>query len=148
MVRLLRRIVLASLFIGGAVFVVRRRRGLPAAGASRDSSPHTSSTAWPPITDDDGVATFAASRMATDRRADARPFVEVANEGDAGPSAQPARWVAPIDGQCPDAYPIKANDNSMIFHVPGGRFYDRTVPERCYADADSATADGYRAAKA
>lgn len=145
MVRLLRRIVLASILVGGAVFVVRRRRGLPSAGSSHDPSPHTSSSAWPPITDDDGVvSTSAAARLAADRRADVRPFVEVANEGDAGQ----ARWVAPVDGQCPQGYPIKANDNSMIFHVPGGRFYDRTVPERCYADADAATADGYRAAKA
>lgn len=58
------------------------------------------------------------------------------------------RWVAPVDGSCPDGYPIKANDNSGIYHVPGGRFYDRTVPERCYADAADAEADGYRAAKA
>ncbi len=54
----------------------------------------------------------------------------------------------PVDGQCPDGYPIKANDNSGIFHVPGGRFYERTVPERCYADAHDAEADGYRRAKA
>ena len=54
----------------------------------------------------------------------------------------------PVDGGCPDDYPIKANDNSGIFHVPGGRFYDRTVPERCYADAADAEADGYRRAKA
>ena len=40
--------------------------------------------------------------------------------------------------------PIKANDNSGIFHVPGGRFYDRTVPERCYAERRDAEADGYR----
>lgn len=58
------------------------------------------------------------------------------------------KWVAPVDGGCPDGYPIKANDNSGIFHVPGGRFYDRTVPERCYATADDALADGYRQAKA
>ena len=44
--------------------------------------------------------------------------------------------------------PVKANDNSGIFHVPGGRFYDRTVAERCYANADDAVADGYRPAKA
>ena len=54
----------------------------------------------------------------------------------------------PVDGACPDGYPIKANDNSGIFHVPGGRFYERTVPERCYADAADAEADGYRRAKA
>jgi hypothetical protein len=58
------------------------------------------------------------------------------------------RWVPPVDGACPDGYPIKANDNSGIYHVPGGRSYDRTVPERCYADAADAEADGYRAAKA
>jgi hypothetical protein len=43
---------------------------------------------------------------------------------------------------------VKANDNSGIYHVPGGRFYDRTVAERCYANADDALADGYRPAKA
>lgn len=59
-----------------------------------------------------------------------------------------ATWVEPVDGACPEGYPIKANDNSGIFHVPGGRFYDRTVPERCYADAADAEADGYRRAKA
>jgi len=57
------------------------------------------------------------------------------------------RWVASDDGECPEGYPIKANDNSGIFHSPGGRFYDRTAPERCYARADDAEADGYRAAK-
>src|SRR5688572_9637956 len=42
-------------------------------------------------------------------------------------------WVDPVDGACPDGYPIKGNANSGIFHVPGGRFYERTIPERCYA---------------
>ena len=56
-------------------------------------------------------------------------------------------WVAPVDGACPSGYPIKGNSNSLIYHVPGGRFYERTVPERCYASAADAEADGYRAAK-
>ncbi len=63
-------------------------------------------------------------------------------------AATSTTWVAPVDGACPEGYPIKANDNSGIFHVPGGRFYERTVPERCYADAHDAEADGYRRAKA
>lgn len=58
------------------------------------------------------------------------------------------RWVEPVDGACPDGYPIKANSSSKIFHVPGGRSYARTIPERCYASAADAEADGYRAAKA
>ena len=57
-------------------------------------------------------------------------------------------WVVPVDGTCPDGFPIKANDNSRIFHAPGGRFYERTKAERCYATADAAERDGYRQAKA
>jgi hypothetical protein len=69
-------------------------------------------------------------------------------QGFAAVSQGPTAWVPPIDGACPDGYPIKANANSGIFHLPGGRFYERTVPERCYANADAALADGYRQAKA
>ena len=56
-------------------------------------------------------------------------------------------WVEPVDGACPVSHPIKGNDGSKIFHVPGGSSYDRTVPERCYANAEDAEADGYRQAK-
>lgn len=58
------------------------------------------------------------------------------------------RWVAPVDGVPPAGYPLKANESSHIFHAPGGRFYDRTRADRCYADPADAIADGYRAAKA
>lgn len=56
-------------------------------------------------------------------------------------------WAEPVDGGCPDGYPIKLKLSSGIFHQPGGLSYDRTVPDRCYPDAASAEADGYRAAK-
>lgn len=81
-----------------------------------------------------------------------QPLATVNDHQSAKPAnpAEPtdASWVAAVDGSCPDGYPIKANDNSGIFHVPGGRFYERTVPERCYANAADAEADGYRRAKA
>ena len=60
-------------------------------------------------------------------------------------NAQP--WREPVDGACPDGYPIKVA-KSGIYHVPGGRSYDRTTAERCYMNADDAEADGYRRAKA
>ncbi len=96
---------------------------------------------WPPMpTIDDAPSTTT------------RPVVSMPGDprGPAHESgATAATWVEPLDdGSCPDGYPIKANDNSGIFHVPGGRFYERTVPERCYADRADAEADGYRAAKA
>ena len=57
-------------------------------------------------------------------------------------------WVEPVDGACPLTHPVKGNANSGIFHLPGGRFYDTTVPERCYRDAEAAEADGMRASSA
>ena len=63
------------------------------------------------------------------------------------PTQKPT-WLPPDDGACPDGYPVKVNTRSGIAHEPGGRFYDRTVPDRCYATAADAEADGYRRAKA
>jgi hypothetical protein len=58
-------------------------------------------------------------------------------------------WVAPLEnGTCPPTHPVKVNESSGIYHVPGGRFYDRTVAGRCYANADDAATDGFRPAKA
>jgi len=64
-------------------------------------------------------------------------------------TADTGGWVAPdADGACPITHPIKANGNSKIFHVPTGRFYERTNPERCYPTPEAAVTDGYRQAKA
>jgi hypothetical protein len=58
-------------------------------------------------------------------------------------------WVQPLGrGECPVSHPIKVNESSGIFHVPGGRFYARTEAVRCYSTPEAATADGFRAAKA
>jgi outer membrane biosynthesis protein TonB len=54
----------------------------------------------------------------------------------------------PVDGMCPASHPIKGNRGSMgalIYHVPGGRNYDRTKPEACFATIEDAEAAGYRA---
>jgi hypothetical protein len=56
-------------------------------------------------------------------------------------------WVASENGSCPLTHPVKVNGNSGIYHLPGGQFYARTRAERCYVDAASAEADGYRAAR-
>ena len=57
-------------------------------------------------------------------------------------------WVEPEDtGTCPMTHPVKVKAGSGIFHLPGGRFYERTRPDRCYANAGAAEADGFRASK-
>ncbi|MDQ3544757.1 MAG: hypothetical protein M3431_12970 [Actinomycetota bacterium] len=105
----------------------------------------------PPLPDSDGAAD-------TDGNDDAPPDAPVSGaslaavadtaDGATAPDSDRA-WAEPLDdGGCPPSHPIKANNNSGIYHVPGGRFYERTVAERCYSTAEAAEADGYRPAKA
>jgi hypothetical protein len=67
---------------------------------------------------------------------------------DAAVDANSPAWLpANEDGSTPAGHPIKVKESSGIFHVPGGRFYDRTKPDRCYPTAAAAEADGYRRSK-
>lgn len=49
---------------------------------------------------------------------------------------------------CPDGYPIKGNvttyDGELIYHIPGGDFYNVTNPEECFATEADAIWAGYR----
>lgn len=139
---------------GGAVYGYWR---------DRQAADELDAPAWPPITPDgddsasvasssaDSTATIAPTTTADS--ADAAGTASFVNSLVDAPEARSADgaaggWVEPLDdGSCPISHPIKANDNSGIFHVPDGRFYERTKAERCYANADAATADGYRQAK-
>jgi hypothetical protein len=77
------------------------------------------------------------------------PVLTIVSDAGSETPAAGESWVAPLDGgECPPGYPIKAKDKSGIYHVPGGRSYDRTAAERCYTTAEAAEADGYRPAKA
>jgi hypothetical protein len=67
--------------------------------------------------------------------------------GKMGDATAPAWLPANEDGSTPAGHPIKVKESSGIFHVPGGRFYDRTKPDRCYPTAAAAEADGYRRSK-
>jgi hypothetical protein len=152
MATMLKRLFWLAL-LGGAGFAVwgmlqRKNAGPPPAGPE-----------WPPLDPNDTAdktdGAAAASRFAdvgADTAAtDAPPESAPGDDAEAAAAPSDERsgdgWIPPIDGACPVSHPIKANDNSGIFHLPGGRFYDRTGAERCYARAEDAEADGYRAAK-
>ena len=66
---------------------------------------------------------------------------------DVPPTRLRSPWVEPDAGTCPTGYEIKAKLSSGIFHVPGMVNYARTTPDRCYASAEAAEADGLRPAK-
>lgn len=98
---------------------------------------------WPPLPEPPGPAApgpAAATGVAT-----SEPETETEPEPVLAPDPS---WVpANDDGTTPPSHPIKAKDASGIFHQPGGRFYDRTKPDRCYPTAAAAEADGYRRSK-
>lgn len=79
-------------------------------------------------------------------------FLAFASSGTAKdiPSKDSApRGVKPLDEwNCPETHPIKGNINpqkhTMIYHMPGGQYYYKTMPERCYATEEDAKADGFR----
>ena len=119
--RIRRKILLLSI-AGAATRYAYGRRRRPEPSAPSGNRPD-----WAPLT------------PATRPVADAMPEPETA--------AADAAWVAPVDGACPLSHPVKGNANSGIHHVPGGRFYEATVPERCYRDPAAAEADGMRASK-
>jgi hypothetical protein len=54
---------------------------------------------------------------------------------------------------CPATHPIKGNFTSSdphavcIYHVPGGSYYGKTKPERCYATDSDARRDRCRKSK-
>src|SRR2546426_3185117 len=76
----------------------------------------------------------------TPRQAQAQP----------GQPQQARPGVAPKDAwTCPTTQPIKGNFTTYsgercIYHVPGGQFYGKTKPERCYATGEEARQDGCR----
>ena len=65
-----------------------------------------------------------------------------------GSGSETTPWV---DGStadvAPDGFPVKVKISSGIFHVPGGRFYERTNADRWYSTTEAAEADGYRQSK-
>jgi hypothetical protein len=96
-----------------------------------------------------GVAAYRTMTRRRGETAAAVPWSPLpVGTDDVATSTQPPRWVPANADGCPDGYPVKANDSSRIFHVPGGRSYARTNADRCYRSADDAVADGYRQAKA
>jgi hypothetical protein len=79
---------------------------------------------------------------------DAAPFPFPPVPRPAAPEPARPAWVEPDrTGSCPASHRVKAKLSSGIFHAPGDANYERTQPDRCYADAGAAEADGLRPAK-
>jgi hypothetical protein len=73
--------------------------------------------------------------------------------GIAGANPRGRGGVPPQDvWSCSPSHPIKGNFTTYsgepcIYHIPGGRLYPKTKPERCYVTEDDAQQDGCRRSK-
>jgi hypothetical protein len=66
------------------------------------------------------------------------PGLPVADE-----PVKPPTWVRPVDGECPEGFPIKARFATGHFHEPGDRGYEKIIPDCCYPTTEDAEADGF-----
>jgi len=59
------------------------------------------------------------------------------------PTGFPGAVQAPADGSQPEGYVVKANGESMLYHAPGGRWYDTTQAEYWFKSEEDAVAAGF-----
>jgi large subunit ribosomal protein L17 len=77
------------------------------------------------------------------------PVVEEAVEVEESASTDDAPYGegshAPLDDpdEAPEGFEVKGNADSMLYHLPGTPFYDRTVAEVWFATAEAAEAAGF-----
>lgn len=135
------RLIKIGAVVGAIVGAVRMVLG-------RRQPPVTGEASWPTLAERAAAAQAQPSQPAADEPAgqSAEEPAEPAEQAD-DELAAGEDWVEPVDGACPATHPVKGKPGSGIFHLPGGLFYDRTVPDRCYRSAEAAEADGLRPAK-
>ena len=94
------------------------------------------------------AAGTSASRRARVERSRQRAAVAKTGgttPGEAQEEQLPAGAHAPLeDGGQPEGYEIKGNADSMLYHLPGTPFYDRTIAEVWFDTPESAEAAGYQ----
>lgn len=151
MFRLIKIGAIGGLVVGAVRMLLGRRQ-----------PPVTGEASWPTLAERAAASQAQPSEPAADEQAgqaeqsadeqakEAEQAEEAGDEPDEPADEEAADgedWVEPVDGACPATHPVKGKPGSGIYHEPGGLFYDRTVPQRCYRSAEAAEADGLRAAK-
>jgi large subunit ribosomal protein L4 len=96
----------------------------PAKKAAAKKAPAKTAAAEPKVADEPKVAALA----------------DIASADISFPGAVAANE----DGSAPDGYDIKGNASSMLYHLPGSAFYNRTVAEVWFKSAEDAEAAGFQ----
>lgn len=149
MFRLIKIGAIGGLIVGAVRMLLGRRQ-----------PPVTGEASWPTLAEQAAASQAQPSEPESDEQAgqtersadepaEAAEQTEQAGDepGEPADDEDGEDWVEPVDEACPATHPVKGKPGSGIYHEPGGLFYDRTVPQRCYRSAEAAEADGLRAAK-
>ena len=113
--------------------------------AAKKAAPAAAAPAPEPVAEpavEDAPAS-AAAEAATDAPAETAPatLVDAPADGGYGPDSA----AVPADGSIPEGFPVKGNKDSMKFHTPESPYYERTVAEVYFRDADAAEKAGFAA---
>ncbi len=100
-----------------------------------------------PVVEESVKKAVKAVKKATPRKAVAQDTGATAPVRSRVRKARRQPWVEPLGTATPTTHPVKAKLSSMLYHLPGMAFYDRTRPDRCYVDAEAAEADGFNRSK-
>lgn len=70
-----------------------------------------------------------------------------ATDGVGGVNLPASGRTTPWGKNCPSTHPIKGNASSKIYHLRSDDYYERTMPEDCFATEADAQGAGYRRAR-
>jgi large subunit ribosomal protein L4 len=97
-----------------------------------------------PAADEEKPAKKAAPKKAAASRAASKAETEVESAGRAADGGFGPDSAASLDdGAAPEGFTVKGNKDSLMYHVPGSRWYDATVAEVWFRSADAAEAAGF-----
>ncbi len=112
----------------GSRFPVRRGAGKRTAEAARDLAAESPTAAK--VAAEAAAAEVAEAPQETTDEDEYTPY---------GPGSHEALE----DGTQPEGFPIKGNEDSMLYHEPGTQFYDQTEAEVWFATAEAAEVAGF-----
>jgi large subunit ribosomal protein L4 len=91
------------------------------------------------------VGTKTAPKAKAEPKEKAEPKADkpkAAKKAEAGPYGAGSH-AALEDGSEPDGFPVKGNESSKLYHLPGTSFYNRTEAEVWFASAEAAEKAGF-----
>ncbi|NMI00419.1 50S ribosomal protein L17 [Pseudonocardia sp. K10HN5] len=109
-----------------------RARRVAASQAAATPAPAETAVADEPAAEETAEATEVSEAVEESTSTEDAPY----GEGSHAPLADAS--------EAPEGFPIKGNEDSKLYHVPGSAHYDRTVAEVWFASPEAAEAAGFQ----